>query len=77
MQQAKWKEAVKELDKDDITLVEITKGWTDDLMLDHPEVSYREARVIMKNALNRAHIGRIVRKEMEYFVRTGKFREVE
>ena len=73
MDKTKWKAGIEELEKDDITFSEIIQSWCNDIMMDHPEVTVPDARIIFRHALNRATVGRKIREEIEYYMENGEF----
>lgn len=73
MAQEKWREGVEKLQEDDITMVEVYQSFIDDTMMLYPKVTMPEARVIVRNAINRAVIGRMIRQEIDYFMIHGEF----
>ncbi len=73
MDKTGWRKGLEELQKDDITMVEVYQSYIDDLMMEFPEVTMPEARVIVRNAVNRAAVGNIVRSEIAYFMENGEF----
>ena len=74
MDKLPWKAGLEELKKDDITFNEIIQSWCDEIMMEYPEViDGREARLILRHALNRARVGHVIRMEIEYYMKNGRF----
>ena len=75
MQPLPWKEGLKKLEEDDITMQELYHSWEDEIRMEYPQVlDGRDARLIFRHALNRAVVGRLIRGEIAYYMENGRFR---
>lgn len=75
MDKLPWKLGIEKLQADDITMQEVYQGYIDDVMMDYSAMTMTDARIIVRHALNRATTGRVVRKEIAYYMEHGEFRK--
>ena len=68
-----WLEGLKALDQEDVTMQEVYQSFIDDTMMEHPELTMPQARVLVRNAINQKVVGDLVRKEIEYFMVNGRY----
>ena len=73
MDKLPWKQGIERLQEEDVSLMEIYTGYTDELMLDYPQITPTDAKIIFRNALNRATVGQVIRREIEYYMEHGRF----
>ena len=73
MADKKWLEGLKALDQEDVTMQEVYQSFIDDTMMEHPELTMPQARVLVRNAINQKVVGDLVRKEIEYFMVNGRY----
>ena len=72
-----FEERFAELIESDVGMLEIYYQVGDDFRMDHPECPVRFASMLTRGAINRSHITQMIRKEMEYYYRTGEWRKTE
>ena len=75
MDKLPWKAGIQKLQEDDITMQEVYQGYIDDTMMDYSQMQMTDARIIVRHALNRARVGRLVREEIVYYMEHGEFRK--
>ena len=73
MDKLPWKAGIEKLQEDDITFQEIIQSWCDEMMMEYPGMTVPDARIIYRNALNRASVGRVVQLEIAYYMEHGEF----
>lgn len=73
MTEKPWLEGLKALDQEDVTMQEVYQSFIDDTMMEHPELTMPQARVLVRNAINQKVVGDLVRKEIEYFMVNGRY----
>lgn len=66
-------DGIRKLDDEDVSMMDIYHGYINELMCEFPELTMPQARIIVRNAFNRADVGRTVRAQIEWFMAHGEF----